>query len=140
MFYHSGGSDSDNTVVSPADSPVSAVPHHSSAVHAALHHISQSLHHQQTHHITAASTDVDRVSEYYLSSCDATTTVSTTEQQHYNSSTTATAVTPDYRTNYVSILSVFSNLPDLYIILSYQVFVFRGQMEQKCVENLSFFT
>ena len=139
MFYHSGSSGSDNTVVSP-DSPVSAVPHHSAAVHAALHHISQSLHHQQTHQITAASTDVDRVSEYYLSSCDATTTVSTTEQQHYISSTTATAVTPDYRTNYVSILSVFSNLPVVFIILSYQEFVFCCRMEQKCVENLSFFT
>ena len=102
VFYRSVSSGSDNTVVSP-DSPVSAVPHHSSAVHAALHHISQSLHHQQTHQITAASTDADRVSEYYLSSCDATTTVSTTEQQHYISPTTATAVTPDYRTNYVSI-------------------------------------
>ena len=107
VFYHSVSSGSDNTVVSPADSPVSAVPHHSSAIHAALHHISQSLHHQQTHQITAASTDADRVSEYYLSSCDATTTVSTTEQQHYNSSTTATAVTPDYRTNYVSIYLLF---------------------------------
>ena len=53
-------------------------------------------------YVTAAAA-VDRAVGYYPSSCDATTSVSTIDQQHYISPTTATAVTPDYRTNYVSI-------------------------------------